>query len=108
MGSMARLADDGLLFANPDNLLVRGKPGQPGRNRDRRNLTVKLSQDDGKTWPIARVLEPGPSGYSDLAVGPEGTIYCFFESGAEKQNHFHPATLTLARFNLAWLTEPQP
>lgn len=29
MGSMARLADDGLLFANPDNLLVRGKPGRP-------------------------------------------------------------------------------
>jgi sialidase-1 len=108
MGSMARLADDALLFANPDNLLVRGKPGQPGRNRDRRNLTVKLSRDGGKTWPIARVLEPGPSGYSDLAVGPEGTIYCFFERGAEKQNHFHPATLTLARFNLAWLTEPQP
>jgi hypothetical protein len=46
--------------------------------------------------------------YSDLAVGPKGTIDCFFERGAEKQNHLHPATLTLARFNVAWLTEPQP
>ena len=55
-----------------------------------------------------RVLEPGPSGYSDLAVGPDRTIYCFYEKGAAKQNHFYPGSLTLARLSLAWLTTPEP
>ncbi|MCY3017434.1 MAG: sialidase family protein [Planctomycetota bacterium] len=105
MGSMARLADGGLLFANPDNLLVKGKEGKPGQNRDRRNLTIKLSRDDGKTWPVSQVVEAGPSGYSDLAVGPDGTIHCFFERGDVKTNYFHPTALSLACFGLMWLTE---
>ena len=33
MAGMVRLDDGAILFSNPDNLLVRGKPGQPGRNR---------------------------------------------------------------------------
>jgi sialidase-1 len=37
-----------LLFANPDNLeRAAGKP-VPGQNRDRKNLTVRLSEDEGK------------------------------------------------------------
>ncbi|MDY0165968.1 MAG: sialidase family protein [Thermoguttaceae bacterium] len=97
MAGMVRLADGRILFSNPDNLLVRGEPGRPGRNRDRRNLTVRISSDDGKTWPIARAVDPGPSGYSDLAAAPDGTVYCFFERGAVSGNHFHTEALTLAR-----------
>jgi sialidase-1 len=104
MASMVRLDDGSILFSNPDNLLVGGRPGQPGRNRDRRNLTVRLSRDGGKTWPVARAIEPGPSGYSDLAVGPDGTVYCFYERGAIKGNHYYTEALTLARFDPAWLT----
>jgi sialidase-1 len=103
MGSMVRLDDRRILFANPDNLLLRGKLGTPGQGRDRRNLTVKMSMDDGKTWPVSRALEPGFCGYSDLAVGPDGTIYCFYERGDVKANYFHPAALCLARFGAAWL-----
>ncbi len=103
MASMVRLADGGILFSNPDNLRVRGQPGRPGRNRDRRNLTVRLSRDDGKTWPVSRPLEDGPSGYSDLAAAPDGAILCFYERGALKGNHYYTAALTLARFDLAWL-----
>jgi sialidase-1 len=104
MASMIRLADGGILFSNPDNLLVRGKPGKPGRNRDRRNLTLRLSRDDGKTWPISRPLEEGPSGYSDLAIMRDGTLLCFYERGAKKGNHYYTESLTLTRCNLAWLT----
>src|SRR5262249_10505035 len=88
MASLCRLSEKGkqdrdrLLFTNPDNLLRFGKEGKPGMVRDRKNLTVKMSYDEGKTWPVARVLEPGFSGYSDLAVGPDGTIYCLFERGS--------------------------
>jgi sialidase-1 len=37
----------------------------------RDTLTIRLSEDECRTWPIARVLWPGPAAYSDLAVtGP--------------------------------------
>jgi sialidase-1 len=87
---MVRLDRHRLLFSNPDS----------GPGRDRRNLTVRLSPDQGKTWPVKRALEPGPSAYSDLAVLPGGTILCFYEAGTATQYD----TLTLARFNLEWLT----
>jgi sialidase-1 len=112
MASLCRLSEKGkqdrdrLLFANPDNLLRFGKEGVPGMVRDRKNLTVKLSYDEGKTWPVARVLEPGFSGYSDLAVGPDGTIYCFYERGStDGKDIFATRNLTVARFNLEWLSE---
>ncbi len=111
MASLCRLSAKGkqdrdrLLFANPDNLLRRGKEGAPGTMRDRKNLTVKLSYDEGKTWPVSRPLEPGTSAYSDLAVGPDGTVYCLYErGGADGKDHFATRTLTLARFNLEWLS----
>ena len=45
------------------------------------NLTIRLSNDRGQTWPIHRVLQTSPSAYSDLAVLPDGTVLCFYESG---------------------------
>ncbi|MEK7409524.1 MAG: sialidase family protein [Acidobacteriota bacterium] len=85
-----------ILFANPHNLARADGRETPGLNRDRRNLTVKLSNDEGATWSVSRALEPGPAGYSDLAVGRDGTIFCFYERGRQ--------ALTLARFNLEWLS----
>jgi sialidase-1 len=111
MASLCRLSEKGkqdrdrLLFANPDNLLRGGKEGAPGTMRDRKNLTVKLSYDEGRTWPVARVLEATTSAYSDLAVDPDGTIYCLYERGStDGKDHFATRTLTLARFNLEWLS----
>jgi hypothetical protein len=37
-------------------LLCNGKEGAPGTMRDRKNLRVTLSYDEGKTCPVARVL----------------------------------------------------
>ncbi len=71
-------------------------------SKERKNLTVKLSRDDAQTWPHARTLEPGSSGYSDLAATADGTIYCLFERGASG-NAFRPRGLTLAKFNAAWV-----
>lgn len=94
-----------ILFSNPHNLeSSRGKP-VPGVRRDRKNLSIKLSYDEGKTWAVDRVLEPGGSGYSDLAVTPDGTILCFY--GRSGHNDLKLDRLTLARFNMAWLTANQ-
>jgi sialidase-1 len=76
-------------------------------SRDRKNLSLKLSYDEGKTWPVNRVLDAGYSAYSDLAVGQDGTIYCLYERGREGDQGKRPTGygyLTLARFNLEWLT----
>jgi len=107
MGSMARLDPQppshrrGLLFANPNTLdPIPGKAAAPGANRARKNLSVKLSYDDGETWPVARLLEDGLSGYSDLAVGPDGVIYCFYEAASTGQSHYATGRLVLARFDL--------
>jgi sialidase-1 len=75
----------------------------------RRDVTVHLSRDDGKTWPLSKTLQPGPSAYSDLAVLPDGTVLCFYESGTDmpkikRKRDWAYANLTLARFNLEWLT----
>ena len=67
-----------LIFSNPHNLR-RDKNGQeiPGAKAPRRNLTIKLSRDDGQTWPVSRSLEPDTAGYSDLAVLTDGTCFVF-------------------------------
>ncbi len=86
-----------ILFANPHNLSPRPSRSEaPGQARERRNLSVKLSYDEGQTWPVNKVLEEGPSAYSDMTVLPDGTVLCFYERQRQ---------LTLARFNLEWLTE---
>ena len=67
------------------------------------------SDDDGLSWPVGKVLEPGMSAYSDLAVLPDGTIVCLYERGrdtdAAQKKPTSYAFLTLARFNLKWLSD---
>jgi len=112
MASLCRLTEkpaadkNRLLFANPHNLEPRpGQAEKPGVSRERKNLAIKLSYDEGETWPVGRVLEPGGSGYSDLAVLPDGTILCFFErASTDGKNYAATKYLTLARFNLDWLS----
>lgn len=77
----------GILFCNP-------------ASTKREKLTVRLSRDDGKTWPVAKLLHDGPAAYSCLAVLAEGTIACLYERGAKGPYE----NITFARFSLAWLT----
>jgi sialidase-1 len=82
-----------LLFTNPDNLAR--ADGRDQISKDRRNVTIRVSTDEGASWPVKRVIEAGPSGYSDLAVLPNRDILCFYESAGK--------FLTLARFPLDWV-----
>ena len=95
-----------ILFCNPDNLSRADHKEQPGKYSDRKNLTVKLSYDEGKTWAVSKVLDAGWSGYSDIGVTKDGTILCFYGRGEAKDfGGFAFNHLTLTRFNLEWLTD---
>lgn len=86
------------------NLLLFSNPNSEGRKRE--NLTLRASEDEGETWPISRVLDSGPSAYSDLAVLPDGTILCLYERNArvEENGQKVPSRLELLRLNMEWLT----
>ncbi len=53
----------------------------PASEKGRVNMTVRASFDDGKTWPVSRMLHAGPSAYSDLAVLANGQAACLYEGG---------------------------
>lgn len=65
--------DDGkkpvLAFSNPAN------------TRKRAEMTVRLSYDQGKTWPRRSVIWEGPAAYSNLVKTQNGRLACFFEGG---------------------------
>ncbi len=77
-----------LLFSNP-------------ASTKRENMTVRVSFDEGKTWPVAKSLYGGPSAYSCLAVLPDGTIGCLYERGEKRFSE----RITFARFNWEWLMQ---
>jgi sialidase-1 len=105
MGSLLAVpgAKPVLLFSNPDNLEKTGAktPPGPGTGRDRKNVTVQLSDDNGKTWTAKRTIESGFSAYSDLAVLKDGTVLLLYERAGEKGGNY--GRLTVARFPLEWL-----
>ena len=110
MGGIVRYRHGGqnlILFCNPHNLdKEKGQP-EPGKSRDRKNVSVKISRDEGQTWSVHKSIEPGPSMYSDIAVTRAGTILCFYGRSGDNQGMaaFAGGRLTVARFNLDWLTD---
>jgi sialidase-1 len=44
-------------------------------------MTLKSSDDFGKTWKISKILHPGPSAYSDLTMINQNTLGCLYEAG---------------------------
>lgn len=78
---------DRLLFANPASL-------------ERNNFTVRLSYDEGRTWPVARQIHAGPAAYSCLTILPDLTAGCLYERGDKTPYE----KITFARFSVEWLT----
>lgn len=116
-GSMCRFSmqpfqsENRILFCNPDSrhdpwMAEYAATSRSARSRRRVNLTVRMSYDEGLTWPVSRVIDPGVAGYSDLAVSPDGTIHVFYEGGTipGARNPDQYAHMSLASFDLEWLT----
>ncbi|MFJ5155670.1 exo-alpha-sialidase [Streptomyces sp. NPDC088353] len=68
-----------------------------GSTSQRVNGTVRMSFDDGETWPVARVFQPDGMAYSTLATLPDGNVGLLYEPDGGNGG------IRFARFNLAWL-----
>jgi sialidase-1 len=96
MATIIRINDkgkSGLLFINPDS---RNQPKPP-----RKNLTAKLSYDEGNTWPVQKVIDTTFSGYSDVAVDQKGNVYCLYETNTVAKGFNY--SLVLKRFTIDWI-----
>lgn len=83
---------DLLLFSNPAAL-------------KREKLTVRLSRDGGRTWPVARVAYGKAAAYSSLGALNDGSIGLLYENG--EKNAYE--RITFSRFTLGWLVgDPAP
>jgi len=86
---------DRLLFSNPADL------------KGRMSMTVRMSYDEGKTWPVSKVIKKGAGAYSCLTVFPDGTIGTIYETGNTYDDGVveYYAKLSFARFNLEWFSD---
>ena len=50
-------------------------------NAGRKNLAVRFSEDNGDTWSDGKVIDPGPSAYSELDILPDGRVIIIYEPG---------------------------
>jgi Neuraminidase (sialidase) len=83
-----------LLFSNPSDSLFRF------------DMTVRMSYDEGKTWPVAKIIKKGTGAYSSLTILPDGSIGIIFETGNYNKDITEYYTrLSFARFNIEWLTD---
>lgn len=90
------------------DILVYSNADHDGHERVR--LTVWASFDGGRTWPVKRLVDEGPSAYSSLVAGRPGTpsegwIYLQYEHSDGEAQY---AGSTIARFNLPWLLDGEP
>jgi sialidase-1 len=83
------LGGNRLLFSNPAHA------------NKRVNMTVRVSHDEGATWPLSRTVYAGSSAYSCLTVLSDGTIGLLYEHG--KKDPYE--RISFARFGLEWLCD---
>jgi sialidase-1 len=98
-----------ILFCNPDSrqnpVMVLKDTPRSAFTRSRSNLTMRMSYDEGITWPVTKVIDPGFSAYSDITVTPDGLIHCLYEGKSINEEGKNVYSLILATFNLEWLTD---
>ncbi len=66
--------------------------------KGRKNLTVRVSYDEGQSWSKGKSIYPGSSAYSTMTVLANGDIGVVFEKDDYTENPF-------VSFSLEWLTD---
>ena len=110
--AVARSRDGGVTFdavAHDEALVDPGCNAGLARRRDllvftnaaapqRRNLTVKISADGGRSWSPGRTLHAGPAAYSTVIPLRDGTLGVLYECGEQSSTE----RIVFARFDAAW------
>jgi sialidase-1 len=53
----------------------------PADSDSRQKMTLRVSEDGGKTWKKSYILYSGPAAYSDMTIMKNGRIGCLYEAG---------------------------
>ena len=84
------------------NILRYTWPGKGGKSRilfanpaskKRERMTVRLSYDEGKTWPVSRLVYAGSAAYSNLVALPKGQFGLLYERDGYRRITFGVFTL---------------
>ena len=68
-------------------------------NSRRARVTVSVSVDNGKSYPVSKLIDSDRGGYVEIAADNEaGLIYLLYENNGGETDH-------LATFNYEWLTK---
>lgn len=73
----------------------------PADTAARRNVSVAVSYDEGRTWPVRRTVWDKAAGYSSLTRLPDGSIGLLTEVGDWKSGF----EIWFTRLSLEWLTD---
>ncbi len=77
-------------------ILLYCKNEMPGNKRE--NLVVRMSPDEGESWPVSKVIDKGRVLYSDLALLTDNTILVIYETGKH-------SPVYCVNFSLDWLMD---
>ena len=69
---------DRILWTGPKTL---GSTVNPKWDDGRKNLVARLSYDEGRTFPVERLIAAGPAAYSDLAILKDKSAGVLWERG---------------------------
>ncbi len=84
-----------ILFSFPQSVPAAGaKPSSSARA----NGTILLSYNEGRSWPVRKLLVPGSFGYSNLDALPDGSVLIVYENATG-------TVVNATRFTLEWLTD---
>ncbi len=91
-GSIFKTSGNKFLFINPSI-------ASDGGIENRKNLTLRLSNNNGKNWTHSMLINEGPSGYSDISECSDGSIICIFENG----NSVYREKISIVKISKNWL-----
>jgi sialidase-1 len=88
-----------LRYSWPENDRSRILFANPASHEDRARGTVRVSYDEGQTWPVSKLVVEGDFAYSCLTRLQDGSVGLLYETD-------HYRRIEFQRFTIDWLESP--